>query len=42
MSGIAHSVEDEDKAQSTLGTQSALLSMFNMGMPRSLLFRTGC
>ena len=32
MSEITPSIDDEDKAQSTLGSQSALLSMLNMGM----------
>ena len=32
MSGIEPSIEEEDKAQSTLGHQSALMSMLNMGI----------
>ena len=33
MSGIEPAIVEEDKAQSTLGSQSALMSMLNMGIP---------
>ena len=33
MSGIEPAIMEEDKAQSTLGSQSALMSMLNMGIP---------
>jgi len=32
MSEIEPTIEEEDKAQSTLGNQSALMSMLNMGI----------
>jgi hypothetical protein len=32
MSEMEPTIEDEDKAQSTLGSQSALMSMLNMGI----------